>query len=91
MNREKPDLVRLLSKDFSRVMIPNTKNMNAPLSSASSSSSSAQRVSYFTRVESTMTVMRSLVAPKKVTFLGSDGRRQAFLCKPKDDLRRDCR
>lgn len=35
--------------------------------------------------------MRSLVAPKKVTLRGSDGRTYSFLCKPKDDLRRDCR
>ena len=26
-----------------------------------------------------------------MTFIGSDGQRYSFLCKPKDDLRRDCR
>ena len=26
-----------------------------------------------------------------MTFIGSDGHRYSFLCKPKDDLRRDCR
>jgi serine/threonine-protein kinase ATR len=35
--------------------------------------------------------MRSLVQPKKLTFVGSNGRKFGFLCKPKDDLRRDCR
>ena len=45
----------------------------------------------FYRVEEEVTVMRSLQAPKKVTFVGSDGAKYSFLCKPKDDLRRDCR
>ena len=35
--------------------------------------------------------MRSLVQPKKITFVGSNGKKFPFLCKPKDDLRRDCR
>jgi len=35
--------------------------------------------------------MRSLIMPKKITFVGSDGQKYNFLCKPKDDLRRDCR
>ena len=26
-----------------------------------------------------------------MTFIGSDGHKYSFLCKPKDDLRRDCR
>ncbi|GMH45286.1 hypothetical protein BSKO_13243 [Bryopsis sp. KO-2023] len=36
-------------------------------------------------------VMTSLVQPKKITFLGSDGLEYPFLAKPKDDLRKDCR
>ena len=35
--------------------------------------------------------MKSLVRPKKIDFRGSDGKRYPFLCKPKDDLRRDSR
>lgn len=35
--------------------------------------------------------MGSLQRPKKVTVLGSDGVRYSFLCKPKDDLRKDAR
>ena len=35
--------------------------------------------------------MQSLVAPKKITFRGDDGRDYSFLAKPKDDLRRDAR
>ena len=45
---------------------------------------------YF-RVEDSIKVMHSLVCPKKITFVGSDGKKYSFLCKPKDDLRRDCR
>lgn len=32
-----------------------------------------------------------MVQPKKIVFRGSDGQIYPFLCKPKDDLRRDCR
>ena len=35
--------------------------------------------------------MKSLAKPRKVTILGSDGQRYAFLGKPKDDLRKDAR
>nr|XP_019711022.1 serine/threonine-protein kinase ATR isoform X1 [Elaeis guineensis] len=36
-------------------------------------------------------ILSSLQRPKKVVFLGSDGVRRPFLCKPKDDLRKDAR
>lgn len=36
-------------------------------------------------------LLQSLVRPKKISMLGSDGRAYVFLCKPKDDLRRDYR
>jgi len=36
-------------------------------------------------------VMGSLQRPKKVTAIGSDGCAYPFLCKPKDDLRKDAR
>ncbi|GBG70226.1 hypothetical protein CBR_g6357 [Chara braunii] len=36
-------------------------------------------------------VLASLQRPKKVVLLGSDGREYPFLCKPKDDLRKDAR
>ncbi|KAJ1652981.1 hypothetical protein IWQ61_006805 [Dispira simplex] len=39
----------------------------------------------------TIEVMHSLQKPKKVTMVGSDGARYTFLCKPKDDLRKDSR
>ncbi|KAI4367378.1 hypothetical protein MLD38_023121 [Melastoma candidum] len=36
-------------------------------------------------------ILSSLQRPKKVVFLGSDGIERPFLCKPKDDLRKDAR
>ena len=35
--------------------------------------------------------MPSLQKPKKLLFLGTDGRKYPFLCKPHDDLRKDAR
>ena len=46
---------------------------------------------YIQSIDDEVTVMASLVQPKKITFLGSDGHRYSFLAKPKDDLRRDSR
>ncbi|KAG4305883.1 hypothetical protein PORY_000793 [Pneumocystis oryctolagi] len=36
-------------------------------------------------------IMNSLQKPRKITIIGSDGRHYPFLCKPKDDLRKDAR
>nr|XP_043624485.1 serine/threonine-protein kinase ATR [Erigeron canadensis] len=36
-------------------------------------------------------VLSSLQKPKKIILLGSDGVKRPFLCKPKDDLRKDAR
>lgn len=36
-------------------------------------------------------VLNSLQRPKKILFFGSDGISNHFLCKPKDDLRKDSR
>lgn len=35
--------------------------------------------------------MSSLQKPRKITVWGSDGKQYPFLCKPKDDLRKDAR
>nr|POE65846.1 serine/threonine-protein kinase atr [Quercus suber] len=36
-------------------------------------------------------ILSSLQRPKKIVLLGSDGSQRPFLCKPKDDLRKDAR
>merc|ERR1719420_1600175 len=46
---------------------------------------------YIAGIDDNIEVMKSLVQPKKITFRGTDGKFYSFLCKPKDDLRRDCR
>ncbi|KAG0147580.1 hypothetical protein CROQUDRAFT_76465 [Cronartium quercuum f. sp. fusiforme G11] len=38
-----------------------------------------------------ITIMASLQKPRRITILGSDGKEYPFLCKPKDDLRKDAR
>lgn len=35
--------------------------------------------------------MASLQKPRKITIVGSNGQDYIFLCKPKDDLRKDAR
>ncbi|KAG0625577.1 hypothetical protein M758_2G066000 [Ceratodon purpureus] len=42
-------------------------------------------------IEDEVEILASLQRPKKVTLLGSDGTMHPFLCKPKDDLRKDAR
>ncbi|WVR07527.1 hypothetical protein IAU60_004569 [Kwoniella sp. DSM 27419] len=41
--------------------------------------------------EDRVDIMQSLQKPKKLVFIGSDGKRYPFLCKPHDDLRKDAR
>lgn len=36
-------------------------------------------------------ILASLQKPKKISLRGSDGRSYTMMCKPKDDLRKDCR
>ncbi|XP_072111125.1 serine/threonine-protein kinase ATR isoform X1 [Mobula birostris] len=36
-------------------------------------------------------ILASLQKPKKITLKGSDGKSYIMMCKPKDDLRKDCR
>eukprot|EP01104_Vermistella_antarctica_P000609 TRINITY_DN10760_c0_g1_i1.p1 TRINITY_DN10760_c0_g1~~TRINITY_DN10760_c0_g1_i1.p1 ORF type:complete len:903 (-),score=131.03 TRINITY_DN10760_c0_g1_i1:243-2702(-) len=42
-------------------------------------------------MDDTIMVMNSLARPRKVVLIGSDGLKYPFLCKPKDDLRKDAR
>ena len=42
-------------------------------------------------IEDEVEIMSSLQKPKKITFIGSNARSYVFLCKPKDDLRKDKR
>jgi serine/threonine-protein kinase ATR len=42
-------------------------------------------------IDDNVTVMPSLQRPKKLVFIGTDGKSYPFLCKPHDDLRKDAR
>lgn len=42
-------------------------------------------------IDDAVDIMPSLQRPKKLTFIGSDGKNYPFLCKPHDDLRKDAR
>ena len=46
---------------------------------------------YLKGFEDNIAVLSSMIRPKKLTCLGSDGKLYPFLCKPKDDLRKDGR
>lgn len=43
------------------------------------------------KVDENVEIMSSLQKPRKITIIGSNGEKYIFLCKPKDDLRKDCR
>ena len=48
-------------------------------------------VVYLTGFQDKVDILASMIKPKKLTMIGSDGRNYPFLCKPKDDLRKDGR
>jgi len=71
-------------------MTPTLPVMPVPPSSHAPFAGGASAV-YLAGIDDTVDVLASLQRPKKVTLRGSDGRRYAMLCKPKDDLRKDAR
>ncbi|XP_061551565.1 serine/threonine-protein kinase ATR [Phycodurus eques] len=46
---------------------------------------------YLDSFEDQVEILASLQKPKKISLKGSDGRSYTMMCKPKDDLRKDCR
>ncbi|XP_032621521.1 serine/threonine-protein kinase ATR isoform X5 [Chelonoidis abingdonii] len=46
---------------------------------------------YIAGFDDTVEILASLQKPKKITLKGSDGKAYIMMCKPKDDLRKDCR
>uniref|UniRef100_A0A8C3GAN8 Serine/threonine-protein kinase ATR n=1 Tax=Cyclopterus lumpus TaxID=8103 RepID=A0A8C3GAN8_CYCLU len=46
---------------------------------------------YLDSFEDNVEILASLQKPKKISLKGSDGRSYTMMCKPKDDLRKDCR
>ncbi|XP_048190897.1 serine/threonine-protein kinase ATR isoform X2 [Perognathus longimembris pacificus] len=46
---------------------------------------------YIAGFDDTVEILPSLQKPKKISIKGSDGKLYIMMCKPKDDLRKDCR
>ena len=87
------------NSSFSSVILPNQRNMIVSLPTVTEGTVTVLN-SYnpfpaglvmIDKIQQEVVVMNSLVAPKKITFRGDDGKLYPFLAKPKDDLRRDCR
>ena len=80
------------------VPIEKTLLASLPLSATSSVQMKHHRAFPATREATTVSafedevlVLSSLQRPRKITVIGSDGRRYGLLCKPNDDLRKDQR
>ena len=43
------------------------------------------------RIDENVEILQSMQKPKKIKLIGNDGASYLFLCKGKDDLRKDCR
>ncbi|XP_025157159.1 serine/threonine-protein kinase ATR [Harpegnathos saltator] len=90
------NLPRLLaSKDFSPIMMPTTKFRQLHLPSKNASLDNYKpfllRWAHITKIEDDVMIMPSLQRPRRITLRGSDGKKYLFMCKPKDDLRKDFR
>lgn len=46
---------------------------------------------HITKIEENVLILHSLQRPRRITLRGSDGKQYLFMCKPKDDLRKDFR
>ncbi|KAI4897685.1 hypothetical protein NFI96_015723 [Prochilodus magdalenae] len=46
---------------------------------------------YLSSFDDSVEILASLQKPKKISLRGSDGKFYTMMCKPKDDLRKDCR
>ncbi|KAF2357789.1 Phosphatidylinositol 3-/4-kinase catalytic domain [Trinorchestia longiramus] len=98
-------LPRLLNEhNFSEVIVPTQHQMTVTLPAgdrhppggtgvrgSSSYNPFPSREVFIVGVEDQAEVMASLQMPKKITLRGSDGQKYIVMCKPKDDLRKDCR
>ncbi|XP_062573409.1 serine/threonine-protein kinase ATR-like [Saccostrea cucullata] len=89
-------LKRLLEdKDFGPILLPLQSAMRVTLPSTPGShvdhNPFPTDLVFLQSFEEGIEVLPSLQRPKKITMNGSDGRMYTMLCKPKDDLRKDCR
>ncbi|XP_060578307.1 serine/threonine-protein kinase ATR-like [Ruditapes philippinarum] len=89
-------LKRLLEDDsFTPVLLPLQSSMTVALPNKVDKSSNHNPFPgnqvYIRGFDDTIEILQSLQKPKKITMKGSDGNLYVMMCKPKDDLRKDCR
>ncbi|KAF9560300.1 serine/threonine-protein kinase M1 [Mortierella alpina] len=88
-------IFRQLKRDGYNVAIPCQKTLwpALPASSATMASHKPFKsdLPKIDKLLDEIEVMSSLQRPRKVTIVGSDGQRYTYLCKPKDDLRKDAK
>nr|XP_042905636.1 serine/threonine-protein kinase ATR isoform X1 [Parasteatoda tepidariorum] len=82
-------------KNFSQIMIPTQTQMIVTMPNGYVSNTKYNAFPftpvYIKGFADAVEVFSSLQKPKKVIVLGSDGKLYPMMCKPKDDLRKDCR
>ncbi|XP_041120696.1 serine/threonine-protein kinase ATR-like [Polyodon spathula] len=80
---------------FSQILIPLQSVMTPTLPSTAGAHANHEPFpghwAYIAAFDDTIEVLASLQKPKKVSLRGSDGKFYTIMCKPKDDLRKDCR
>ncbi|CAM1327849.1 ATR (predicted) [Pycnogonum litorale] len=96
MNHHFRSIVRMVEDDnFSSIMLPIQSAMRVTLPSTSGPHPNhnpfPQAQVCISTILDKIDVLPSLQKPKKITIRGSDGKLYDFMCKPKDDLRKDCR
>ncbi|KAL5253637.1 hypothetical protein ACHWQZ_G013417 [Mnemiopsis leidyi] len=80
---------------FSRIILPIQQNTTVTLPVGPGPQRDHQAFPHhlvtITSLKDEVLVLNSLQRPKKITIVGSNGKTYGLLCKPKDDLRKDCR
>ncbi|XP_014835118.1 PREDICTED: serine/threonine-protein kinase ATR isoform X1 [Poecilia mexicana] len=89
-------LKRLVEEStFSQILIPLQSVLIPTLPSTGGASTKHDAFpghwAYLDGFEDSVEILASLQKPKKISLKGSDGRSYTMMCKPKDDLRKDCR
>ncbi|KAM9708676.1 serine/threonine-protein kinase ATR isoform 1-T1 [Menidia menidia] len=80
---------------FSQILIPLQSVLIPTLPSTSGAHTKHDAFpghwAYLDGFDDIVEILASLQKPKKISLKGSDGRSYTMMCKPKDDLRKDCR
>lgn len=87
-------LYRLVSNpSFSHIVIPLQKfrTISLPRSTNKFHNPFPEDMVYICGMKDDVVILASLQKPKKITFIGTDGKQYPLMCKPNDDLRLDSR